>query len=481
MASDSGAKLLVASNRGPLSFTEGPDGDLVPQRGGGGLVTGLMNMRGGAEAVWVCAALSDGDRAAASRAEGGRLDKAGHDTGGAAVRMLAIDPTTYHRAYNAVANSTLWFVHHMLYDTPTTPAFGGHFGREWASFEAYNRAFAAALAEDAAPDARVLVQDYHLTLVPRMLRELRPDVRIAHFSHTPWAPPDYFRLLPPDVARDTLLGMLGADSAGFHSRRWAKAFAQCCVDVLGATADDGMSVTYDGRTTRLGLHPLGVDLPSLRDRAAEHDVQSRRTTLLEQLGGRKAIVRVDRTELSKNIGRGLLAYRELLRQFPEWHGRVVHVASAYPSRHDLPEYREYTGHVQRLAAEIEDEFGTEEWRPIILHVTDDYARSLALYLIGDVLLVNPIRDGMNLVAKEMPVLSENGCVVVLSTEAGAADEFGDDALLINPFDVSGTTMALHAALTMPDAERKARTERLAETSMRLPPAQWLSDQFADLD
>jgi trehalose 6-phosphate synthase len=481
MAADTGATLLVASNRGPLSFSAGPDGELVPQRGGGGLVTGLMSMKGGDQAVWVCAALSDGDRAAASRAEGGRLDRAGYDTGGAAVRMLGIDPTTFHRAYNAVANSTLWFVHHMLYDTPTTPAFGENFSREWASFQAYNRAFAEALAEDAAPDARVLVQDYHLTLVPQMLRQLRPDVRIAHFSHTPWAPPDYFRLLPPDVARETLIGMLGANSVGFHTRRWGRAFSQCCVEVLGATADEGLSVTYDGRTTRLGLHPLGIDLPSLRERAAEHDVMSRRATLLEQLDGRQAIVRVDRTELSKNIGRGLLAYRELLRKFPEWHGRVVHVASAYPSRHDLPEYREYTGQVQRLAAEIEDEFGTAEWRPIILHVTDDYARSLALYLIGDVLLVNPIRDGMNLVAKEMPVLSENGCVVVLSTEAGAADEFGDDALLVNPFDVSGTVEALDAALRMPVAERKARTERLAAISTRLPPAQWLSDQVAAID
>jgi trehalose 6-phosphate synthase len=481
MPTDTGATLLVASNRGPLSFSEGPDGKLVPQRGGGGLVTGLMSMKGGDQAVWVCAALSDGDRAAATRADGGRLDQAGYDTGGAAVRMLPIDPTTFHRAYNAVANSTLWFVHHMLYDTPTTPAFGEHFRREWASFEAYNQAFAEALAEDAAPDARVLVQDYHLTLLPAMLRRLRPDLRIAHFSHTPWAPPDYFRLLPPDVARQTLIGMLGADSVGFHTRRWGRAFAQCCVEILGATADDGLSVTYDGRTSRLGLHPLGIDLPSLKERAAEHDVMSRRATLLKQLDGRQAIVRVDRTELSKNIGRGLLAYRELLRRFPEWHGRVVHVASAYPSRHDLPEYREYTGQVQRLAAEIEDEFGTADWRPIILHVTDDYARSLALYLIGDVLLVNPIRDGMNLVAKEMPVLSEHGCVVVLSTEAGAADEFGDDALLVNPFDVSGTAEALDAALRMPAEERKARTDRLAAVSTRLPPAQWLSDQVAAID
>jgi trehalose 6-phosphate synthase len=475
------AKLLVASNRGPLSFTEGRDGSLEPQRGGGGLVSGLMSMDSDAKALWVCAALSDGDRAAARRAPAGRLDLDGHDTEGAAVRMLDIDPSVFQRAYNAVANSTLWFVHHLLYSTPTSPVFDAHARRDWASFQAYNRSFAEALAEDAAEGARVLVQDYHLTLVPRMLRELRADLRIGHFSHTPWAPPDYFRLLPDDVARDTLLGMLGADSTGFHSRRWAKAFAQCCVEVLGATAEDGHSVTHEGRTTRLGVHPLGVDAPALQERAGQHDVVSRMATLREQLRGRQSIVRVDRTELSKNIGRGLLAYRELLRRFPEWHGKVVHVASAYPSRHDLPEYREYTAQVQRLANEIEDEFGTDDWRPIMLHVTDDYARALALSCVGDVLLVNPIRDGMNLVAKEMPVLSENGCVVVLSAEAGAADELGEDALLVNPFDVSGTAEALHEALSMPADERRARTARLYEVATKLPPAQWVIEQLATLD
>ncbi|MGH8968910.1 MAG: alpha,alpha-trehalose-phosphate synthase (UDP-forming) [Actinomycetes bacterium] len=477
------ADLLVASNRGPLSFTEADDGTLEASRGGGGLVSGLSSLGAGAhETVWVCAALTDGDRAATRGAEGGRLDRAGHDTGGAAVRMLDIDPATFHRAYNAIANSTLWFIHHLLYAIPTAPAFDAVFRREWASYEAYNRAFAAALAEDAAPDAKVLVQDYHLTLAPRYLRELRPDVRIAHFSHTPWAPPDYFRLLPDDVARATLLGVLGADHAGFHSSRWARAFADCCAQVLGAEcAADGTSVTYEGRTTNLGQHPLGVDVDSLRQRAGEDDVENRRNGMLDAIGDRRAIVRVDRTELSKNIGRGLLAYRELLRRYPQWHGRVVHIASAYPSRHDLPEYREYTATVQRMAAEIEDEFGTPDWRPIILHVTDDYARALALYRIGDVLLVNPVRDGMNLVAKEVPVLSERGCVLVLSTEAGAADELGEHTLLVNPFDVSGTADALHAALSMPEAERRERTDRLAQIAGRLPPARWLADQVAALD
>ena len=222
--SGSGYPLLIASNRGPLSFSVADDGTLTASRGGGGLVTGLSSL-GGTEVIWVCAALSDGDRQATRRAPAGRLDEAGHDTGGMAVRMLDIDPATFNRAYNQIANSTLWFVHHLLYATPTSPNFDATFRREWASFVAYNKAFAAALAEEAAEGAKVLVQDYHLTLTPRFLRELRPDLRIGHFSHTPWAPVDYFRLLPADVGRETLLGMLGSDHTGFHSPRWAQAFA----------------------------------------------------------------------------------------------------------------------------------------------------------------------------------------------------------------------------------------------------------------
>jgi trehalose 6-phosphate synthase len=479
---DGSAKLLVASNRGPLSFTQEDDGSLSSNRGGGGLVSGLSRVgNGSGGTLWVCAALTDGDRAATRQAEGGRLDLAGHDTGDLAVQMLDIDPRTFARAYNAVANSTLWFVHHLLYAIPTAPSFDTQFQREWASYRDYNRAFAEALAEAAAPRAKVLVQDYHLTLAPKLLRELRPDLRIAHFSHTPWAPPEYFRLLPDAVAHETLLGVLGADHAGFHSPRWVRAFAECCADVLGAdVAADEMSVVYDGHTTNLGVHPLGVDAESLRARVADSDVAQRRTTLRQQIRDRQAIVRVDRTELSKNIVRGLLAYRELLRTRPEWRGKVVHLASAYPSRHDLPEYREYTATVQRMAGEIEDEFATPDWQPIILHVTDDYARSLALYEVGDVLLVNPVRDGMNLVAKEVPVLNDR-CVVVLSAEAGAADEFAEDALLVNPFDVAGTADALHEALTMPEEERKARAGHLADISTRVPPEKWLADQVGALD
>ena len=502
-------RILVASNRGPVSYRLDDDGRLSARRGGGGLVSGLSSVAGQADTLWVCAALGDADRAAVRGAPGGRIGLDGKP-GGSGVRMLDIPPATFQRAYNAVANSTLWFVHHMLYDTPSKPHFGISFRREWESYQAYNRAFAEALAEEAGPrpastgpastgpadsgpastegtgagtaPARAMVQDYHLTLVPRMLADLRPDVAIAHFSHTPWAPPDYYRMLPDEVGREVLEGILGADHAGFLSQRWADSFADCCEAILGAQVDRArQQVTHRGHVTGIGVHPLGVDAARLTRRAAQPDVQARIAALAETAGGRKLIVRIDRTELSKNIVRGLAAYRELLISYPQWRGRVVHLAFAYPSRHDLPEYREYTARVQRMATEINEEFGSEDWDPLILQVDDDYPRSLAAYRLADVLLVNPVRDGMNLVAKEGPVLSDQGCALVLSGESGAAAQLADQALIINPFDISATAQALHQALLMPDSERKRRTAALAKAAAALPPGQWLADQLAALD
>ncbi len=324
----------------------------------------------------------------------------------------------------------------------------------------------------------MLIQDYHLTLAPHMLRELRPDLRIGHFTHTPWATPSYFSMLPDDVAAGVLSGILGADHAGFLAPRWSHAFLRCCAELLGAQVDWQTSrVSYQGRVTQVEVHSLGVDAAQLQARGAQPDVEARGRVLAERVGDRRVILRIDRTELSKNIVRGLAAYRELLRSHPEWQGRVVQLAFAYPSRHDLPEYREYTAAVQRIAQEIQDEFATEDWVPLLLEVNDDFARSLAAYRLADVVVVNPIRDGMNLVAKECPVLNDRDVVLVLSREAGAADELGADAIVINPFDVTATAEAMHEALLMPAEERARRHRGLVRGSTTLPPGLWLSEQL----
>jgi trehalose 6-phosphate synthase len=517
--------VLVASNRGPVSFSFADDGSLTRRRGGGGMVSGLSsalaaNDEVGGGTLWICAAMGDADRVAALRGvmggggdagEGGGGDAGeggGGDAGGendsTPVLMLDIPAAIFDAAYNGIANSVLWFIQHLLYDTPSQPSFGARFRADWAAYAAYNEAFADALAEHAVDGSRVLIQDYHLSLAPRLLRARRPGARIGHFSHTPWAPPAYFRMLPDDIATAILDGMLGADHLGFLADRWADAFLDCCESVLGAPTSRARSdepggsrglVTYRGRTTVVAVHPLGVDAESLRDRASQEDVRASMAGLLtvagrrpagdslaqgQQEGGPQLIVRVDRTELSKNIVRGLAAYRELLMTRPEWHGRVSHLAFAYPSRPAVAEYRAYTERVIRTAEEINGDFGTPDWRPVLLEVKDDYARSLAACRIADVLLINPIRDGMNLVAEEGPILSDRGCALVLSREAGAASLIGDYALLVNPYDISATAQALHEGLSMTPDERRRRCAGITAAASAAAPAHWLASQLAGL-
>ncbi|MFI6420289.1 trehalose-6-phosphate synthase [Streptomyces sp. NPDC050842] len=477
------ATVLVASNRGPVSYVLGEDGELDARRGGGGLVSGLSAVsQDSQDSLWVCAALGEGDREAVRRG-----------VGEPGVRMLDIAPDVYADAYNGIANSVLWFLHHHLYDIPREPVFDAEFRRRWEAYRSYNRAFAEALAAEAAEGAAALVQDYHLALVPGMLRDLRPDLRIAHFTHTPWASPEYLRMLPDDVREELLWGMLGADELGFHTWGWASAFvsgasmdgAAGSAQGLWRSGDPWRGVEHmrhgsEKAHTRVRAYPLGVDADELRALAHRPEVDERLARLREEVGDRKTIVRVDRTELSKNILRGLLAYRELLTTHPEWRERVVHLASAYPSRQDLEVYRAYTTAVGTLASEINSEFGTADWQPVLVSVRDDFTRSLAAYRLADVALVNPVRDGMNLVAKEIPVVSEAGCALVLSREAGAYEELREDALTVNPFDVSETAEALHTALSMPPTERADRTERLAAAATALPPQRWFLNQLEAL-
>ncbi|MGX7679349.1 alpha,alpha-trehalose-phosphate synthase (UDP-forming) [Jatrophihabitans sp. DSM 45814] len=479
------ARLVVASNRGPISVRAVEGGEDQIDRGGGGLVSGMLGaLQGRDDVVWVCAALNDVERALARESERGHVSGADASVDlldGLSVRMLPIDSTTFRQAYNGIANSSLWYISHLLYDTARTPVFDANWRRQWAAYRRYNHAFAEALDAESAPEASVMVQDYHLNLVPSYLRSLRHDVRIAHFTHTPWAPPEYFQLFPDDIAGELLNGLLGADVLGFHTHRWAKAFLDCCGEILRATVEyteaGGIVTAQDGRQVSIQVFPLGVDVEAMQDRSRQRDAEARMRTLQKIVGDRKVITRVDRTELSKNILRGLMAYREFLRANPAWHNRVIHLAFAYPSRHDLADYRAYTAEVKRLADEIDDEFGTDEWTPLKLEVQEDYPGSLAAMRMADVLLVNPIRDGMNLVVKEGCVLSERNGIAVLSRQAGAVDELGDDAVLINPFDVTGTAAALRIALEMPEVEKELRSARLRQSSAGVSPPEWFRAQI----
>jgi trehalose 6-phosphate synthase len=475
------AHLIVASNRGPVSISVDADGEDQIDRGGGGLVSGMQAaLNASPDAVWICAAMSDRERAMARRAGGRRLTN--REVPGQSapdefdVLMLPIDGATFRQAYNGVANATLWFVLHMLFEPTRSPVFDVKWRRQWASYQRYNQSFAEAIDREAAIGATVMVQDYHLFLLPALLRERRPDLKISFFTHTPWVTPDYFRMLPDDVARDVLLGMLGADVIGFHTQRWADQFTECCQAVLG---DQGQS--------RVRVFGLTADHDEMAGRAKQVDVRAAARGLREIVGDRLVIGRVDRAELSKNVFRGLLAYRELLRRWPEWQGQVVHAVFDNPSREDIPEYREYIASVERLGHEIDEEFSTEDWTPLLLSIEQDYPAALAALTLTDVVFVNSVRDGMNLVVFEAILLAEHDPVVVLSRDTGAAELLGADAILVNPYDVGQSAAALHQALTQVRAEAgqsdpaaRERVLRLRRTATGLSPSQWFQAQVDEV-
>ena len=450
-------ELVIVSNRGPLAFTTGADGEPVPRRGAGGLVSSLGPAVASTGATWVAAALSDADRRAAAtgmvEAEGFRL------------RSLVIEPTAYRQYYDTVANATLWFLNHSLFDLPRRPRIDRRWHEAWSTFRDVNTAFAEAVAAVAPGNGTVLVHDYHLPLVPPALAALRPDVRTVYFHHTPFADPASLRVLPDRVAAELLGGMAASTACGFHSARWARAFEACAREVLGAAPPTFVS-------------PAAVDTADLAATSASEECTAELASLDERVGDRRLIVRVDRIELSKNLLRGFLAFEALLEAEPAWRERVVFAAYVYPSRDSLPEYLAYRNEVEALVERINNTWATPSWTPVELDPADSFPRSVAALRRYDVLLVNPVRDGLNLVALEGPCLNERDGVVALSREAGAWDVLGDAALGVNPFDVAGTAEVLGRALAMGPEERSTRSAALREAGSRRSPLDWLAAQLA---
>jgi trehalose 6-phosphate synthase len=450
------AGLVVVSNRGPFSLVAGPDGSLTPQAGGGGLAPSLAAaLSGTTGAVWVAAAMTEADRlgAAAGAIESGQA--------GLSLRLVALEPEVLGAAYDVIANSTLWFVYHGLYDSARRPIFDERWWEAWGSFRAYNRAFALAVAEMAAHGAVVLVNDYHLPLVGSMLAADRPDLATVHFSHTPFPTPEELAMLPRVAVRELMEGMAGFGACGFHCARWERAFRRC-VEAAGELC---VPETF--------IAPLGADLARLQQAAMTPECSERLVSLGERLGGRRLVLRVDRVELSKNLLRGLRAFDLLLSEHPQWRGSVVHVIRAYLSREGLPEYLAYRLEVEHLASIVNERWSEGDYVPVMLDVDDDFPSTVAGLRSYDVLLVNPTRDGMNLVAKEGPALNERDGMLVLSEQAGAYDELGGEAFGVNPFDVSETALALHEALSLPGTARAERASRLRSLAIKHPPAEWL--------
>jgi trehalose 6-phosphate synthase len=448
------SKLLVVSNRGPISFFRDESGGVKPKRGAGGLVVTLGPGVQRDGALWLAAATSAEDREGAA--------SGAVSTGGFSYQPVVIEPADYRAYYDVIANQTLWFCLHGLWDRPRRPRFDRHWWAAWETYRAVNAAFASAAAAAAEEGATVLVQDYQLALVPGLLAAGRPDLRISTFLHTPWCSPEELATLPDSVAEELLAGLSGGGAVGFHTSRWGANFADCCQSVLG-------------RRTATYVAPAAPDSDDMAKVAASQACREALADLEGRIGDRMVIARVDRIEPSKNVLRGFWAFDELLEGRPDLRGRVVFVAMVYPSRTGLAEYQAYGQETVALAEHINDKWSTDGWTPVLMDPDDDFPRSVAALSRYDVLLVNPVRDGLNLVAKEGPLLNERDGVVVLSRDAGAWAELADAAIGINPFDITGTAAALGRALDMSPADRQASAASLRAAASLRHPLDWFDD------
>ncbi len=473
------APLILVSNRGPVTFSD--DGSF--RRGGGGLVTALTGLASHRSAVWIASSMTQGDAERARHHDGKPFPVQTPAGGEYLVRFVESDQDAFDRFYNIFANPMLWFIQHYLWDLSNAPDIRRN---EVEAFEygynVVNEDLAHAVIDqiDGEQDPVVMVHDYHLYTLPGLVRRARPDVFLHHFVHIPWTQPDAWRVLPSRIRRELYEGLLANDIIGFHTQAYKRNFLQCCRDLMGLDVDfDAGVVDNDGHEVWVRAYPLPIDTAATR-RVAESDRTAAFEAELLRRRRDHLILRVDRADLSKNVLRGFTGYDLFLEQHPEFRERVTFVAQLMPSRTDVPEYAEYLERIEALVAVVNHRHGTPDWMPIQLKLRDDLEEAVAAYKHYDVLLVNAMFDGMNLVAKEGPVVNERAGVSILSENTGAHEELGEFALSVNPFDIQELADSIHAALTMQGSERARRLDGLREIITARDPGDWIDDQLEDI-
>ena len=475
-------RLLIASNRGPLEFSVADDGSLSGKRGGGGMVTALTAATRFVPAVWIATAMTEGDRRAAEESNCGLLKVPGNEI---YVRFAVVPRNVYQRHYYVFCNPLLWFLQHYMWNTPRTPNIGRAVYEAWEDgYVPFNEAIASAVAAEAANDKEppyVLLQDSHLYLSAARLREKIPKATILHFTHIPWPGPRYWGIIPEFMRKTIHQDMCATDIVGLQTVSDVLNFLHCCQSMLkGAMIDfQRRHVTYKGHTTVVCSYPISVDAAGLLEFAQSAEVRRYADQLRARLQG-QAIVRVDRSEPSKNVIRGLRAFEIFLERYPEFRGSVTLFQFLVPSRSELGVYQTYTDEVFEAVDSINDEFGDAEWQPIHVFYENNYAQAIAGMSIYDVLFVNPVIDGMNLVSKEGPLVNERDGVLVLSELAGSYEQLSDYALGVTPTDLEGTLRALHQALVMPPDERRLRASALKRLVQEEDICFWLERQLRDL-
>ena len=476
-------KLVLVSNRGPATFERSDGGELVARRGGGGLVTALTGLVEHRDALWVASAMSQED-VEASQQHGGRGFDCEVDDVTYSVRLVESDPEAYDLFYNQIANPLLWFVQHYLWDLSNAPNIRS---QEVHAFEAgyrvVNEDMARAVIEEIGDDSEavVMLHDYHLYTAPRAIRAERPDVTLHHFVHIPWTQPDAWRVLPSPMRAEIYAGLLSNDIIGFHTEAYRRNFLLCCRELFDLEVDeDAGVVVFEGREVWIRHYPLPISAKTFERSAQRAGVREQEQELLRRRRDH-LIVRVDRADLSKNVLRGFEAFDLFLQQHQEFLEKVTFVAQLVPSRQDVPQYADYLERIDTLVAGVNHRHGTTDWMPIDLKLRENLDEAIASYKHYDLMIVNAVYDGMNLVAKEGPLVNERAGVSLLSENTGAHEELGEFALSVNPFDIQEQADAIHTALTMSWEERNRRAEGLKQLLAERDPGDWIDDQLRDIE
>ena len=487
-------RFVTVSNRGPVTFSRNDSGEREYSRGAGGLVTALNAVtRRREETVWIASVQSEEDARVAEESQG-----APYEVEGLKVVLVRHGEEAYDLMYNHLANPLLWFVQHSLYDLPYAPELGDETRRAWEEgYVPVNENFAEAVARtleaaEGGAEGRtgggeepvILVHDYQLYMLPLSFRKRLGNEAsgsfVSVFVHIPWPEPEGWCVLPGYVREGVLRSLLEANVVAFHTWGYARSFVRTVREVLGFDADEeeGVIRPGDGREVWVRAYPISIDPEEFEDLARSEEVKEEEESLKDLPG--KLLLRVDRMDLSKNIVRGFHAYDRMFERHPEMREQVTFLARLQPSRGGIPEYAAYAEAVQRAVEEVNEKHGTDSWEPIQLSMDDNFLLSVAAYKNYDVLLVNAVRDGMNLIAKEAAVVNEKNGVLILSENAGAHEELGEHALTVNPFDLDEQAEALYEALTMPDGERVRRAEALQETIRSNTIEEWVEAQLKDI-
>jgi trehalose 6-phosphate synthase len=477
--------LIIAANRGPVMFQTAEDGSRTFTRGSGGLVTALVGLAQQIDATWIGCARTEAD----TQWERGDIALwKSRDT--MRIHFLSPEPDAYEGYYNVISNPLLWFLQHSMWDIPRKPVIDRSTWAAWnEGYVAINQLFAKAIinqSKAASKSPLVMLQDYHLYLTPRMVRsQLRPSERpaLSHFIHIPWPGPDYWSILPPKMRTAILEGLLGADILGFQTHDDVLNFIRTCQQYLTRVGVRYkiQRVWYRNHATHVRAFPISIDVQALQRVSRSAEVTQLRTEIEEMVGDRQLILRIERIEPSKNIVRGFQAFEEMLTLYPEHQEQVMFLAILVPSRMDLGEYRDYLDEVMAAAGHINASFATGSWEPVRILVGEGYERAVAAMQCYDVLLVNSIADGMNLVAKEGPIVNKHHGQLVLSERTGAREQLESPAIVISPCDISSTADALHRALTMPKSERRKRAQELRELVKNEDVFWWLCQQLETVD